>query len=97
MKLYAQVQQGLLTQEQAILKAQYPNEAVQWIKREQEFVKHNHPEVRICEYDRVIIDPTCEGDMNKAQFVIVPTETSLSELIKNGSYDLSGLYVDGVR
>ena len=96
MKLYAQVQQGLLTQEQAILKAQDPNEAVQWIKREQEFVKHNHPEVRICEYDRVIIDPTCEGDMNKAQFVIVPTETSLSELIKNGSYDLSGLYVDGI-
>ena len=96
MKLYTQVQQGIITQEEAITKAQDPNEAIQWIKREQEFVKHNHPEVRICEYDRAIIDPTCEGDMNKAQFVIVPTETSLSELIKNGSYDLSGLYVDGI-
>ena len=96
MKLYTQVSQGLITQEQAIVKAQDPNELVQWIKREQEFVKCNHPEVRICEYDRVIIDPTCEGDMDKAQFVIIPTETSLSELIKNGSYDLSGLYVDGI-
>lgn len=96
MKLYTMVQKGQITQEEAILKAQDPNEAVQWIKREEWYVKHNHPDIRICEYDRVIIDPTCEGDINKAQFVIVPTETSLSELLKNESYDLSGLYTDGI-
>ena len=94
-KMYAMVSQGQLTQEEAIAKMQDPNEYVQWIKREEEYVKHNHPVVRICEYDRVIIDPTCEGDIDKAQFVIIPTETSLSELLKDGTYDLSGLYTDG--
>lgn len=94
MKLYAMVSQGQLTQEEAIAKMQDPNEYIQWVKREQEYVKHNHPVVRICEYDRVIVDPTCEGDMEKAQFVIVPTETSISELLKDGTYDLSELFTD---
>ena len=94
MKLYAMVSQGQLTQEEAIAKMQDPNEYVQWVKREQEYVKHNHPVVRICEYDRVIVDPTCEGDIEKAQFVIVPTETSFSELLKDGTYDLSELFTD---
>ena len=94
MKLYAMVSQGQLTQEEAIAKMQDPNEYVQWVKREQEYVKHNHPVVRICEYDRVIVDPTCEGDIEKAQFVIVPTETSISELLKDGTYDLSELFTD---
>lgn len=94
MKLYTMVSQGQLTQEEAIAKMQDPNEYVQWVKREQEYVKHNHPVVRVCEYDRVIVDPTCEGDMEKAQFVIVPTETSISELLKDGTYDLSELFTD---
>ena len=94
MKLYAMVSKGQLTQEEAIAKMQDPNEYVQWVKREQEYVKHNHPVVRVCEYDRVIVDPTCEGDMEKAQFVIVPTETSISELLKDGTYDLSELFTD---
>lgn len=94
MKLYTMVSQGQLTQEEAIAKIQDPNEYVQWVKREQEYVKHNHPVVRVCEYDRVIVDPTCEGDMEKAQFVIVPTETSISELLKDGTYDLSELFTD---
>ena len=94
MKLYSMVSQGQLTQEEAIAKMQDPNEYVQWVKREQEYVKHNHPVVRVCEYDRVIVDPTCEGDMEKAQFVIVPTETSISELLKDGTYDLSELFTD---
>ena len=94
MKLFAMVAQGQLTQEEAIAKMQDPNEYVQWVKREQEYVKHNHPVVRICEYDRVIVDPTCEGDIEKAQFVIVPTETSISELLKDGTYDLSELFTD---
>lgn len=91
-KLYKDVASGLITQEQAMAKAQDPNELVQWVKREQEFVKHNHPVVRVCEYDRVIIDPTCEGDLRNAQFIIVPTETSMAELLKDGSYDLSELF-----
>ena len=30
----------------------------------------NQPTVEVCNYNNVIIDPTCEGDIDKAQFVI---------------------------
>jgi len=46
----------------------------------------NHPTLEVCPYDRVILDPTCEGDLNKAQFVIYEFETTLSELKKDGRY-----------
>ena len=49
-------------------------------------VVKNQPTVDICDYHNVIIDPTCEGDLDKAQFVIYSFETSLSELKKDGKY-----------
>ncbi len=36
--------------------------------------------------ENVIIDPTCEGDIDKANFVIFSFETSLSQLKKDGRY-----------
>lgn len=47
-------------------------------------VVRNHPEIEICDYRNVIIDPLCKGDLNKAQFIIMSFETSLSELKKDG-------------
>jgi hypothetical protein len=46
----------------------------------------NQPTVYVCDYHNVIIDPTCEGDLKKASFVIYSFETSLSELRKDGKY-----------
>lgn len=46
----------------------------------------NQPTVDICDYNNVIIDPTCEGDTDKANFIIYSFETSLSELKKDGKY-----------
>lgn len=46
----------------------------------------NHPTLEVCPYNKVILDPTCEGDMNKAQFVIYEFDTTLSELRKDGRY-----------
>lgn len=46
----------------------------------------NHPTIEVCEYDKVIIDPTCKGDLSKASFVIYQFETNLSELRKDGRY-----------
>lgn len=49
-------------------------------------VLKNIPTVEVCNYNNVIIDPTCEGDMTKAKFVIFSFETSLAELEADGKY-----------
>ena len=46
----------------------------------------NQPTVEVCDYNNIIIDPTCKGDLDKAGFVIYSFETSLSELKKDGKY-----------
>ena len=46
----------------------------------------NQPSVEVCHYKDVVIDPTCFGDMSKAQFVIYKFESSLSELKRDGKY-----------
>ncbi|RLA03119.1 MAG: chromosome partitioning protein ParB, partial [Gammaproteobacteria bacterium] len=46
----------------------------------------NQPTIEICNYNNVIIDPTCMGDMDKAEFVIYSFETNLSELRKDKRY-----------
>lgn len=46
----------------------------------------NKPTVEVCNIRNVYIDPTCLGDMNKAQFVIYSYESSLSDLKKDGNY-----------
>ena len=42
----------------------------------------NHPTLEVCNYKNIIIDPSCEGDIDKAGFVIFNFETSKSELKK---------------
>jgi hypothetical protein len=45
----------------------------------------NQPTVEICDYRNVMIDPTCRGNLDKAEFVIYSFETSLSQLRKEGA------------
>jgi hypothetical protein len=49
-------------------------------------VVKNQPTVEVCNIRNVIVDPTCEGDIDKASFVIFSFETSLSQLKKDGRY-----------
>lgn len=84
--LYQQVASGKMTQEDAILQMQSGEPITKTVKRTKEIVTANHPTLRVCEFDRLIIDPTCEGDLDKAQFIITPFETSYSELVRDGSY-----------
>ena len=44
----------------------------------------NQPDIEVCNYKNIIIDPTCKGDLNKANFIIYSFETSLSALKKEG-------------
>jgi len=56
------------------------------IQEEYEFVVRDAPSLEVCDYRSVIIDPTCKGDMEKANFVIYKFETSKSELQSTGLY-----------
>lgn len=56
------------------------------IKQEATRVLKNHPTLEVCDFRNVIIDPTCEGDMDKAGFVIHRYESSLSQLQADGRY-----------
>lgn len=46
----------------------------------------NHPTAEIVNSQNVIVDPTCNGDLSAAQFVIYSFETSKSDLEKDGRY-----------
>lgn len=46
----------------------------------------NQPVLTVCDYNNIVLDPTCEGDIDKANFAIYSFETSLSELKKDGRY-----------
>ena len=46
----------------------------------------NQPVLTVCDYSNLILDPTCDGDLDKANFAIYSFETSLSELKKDGRY-----------
>lgn len=49
-------------------------------------VLQNRPDLRIFDPRNAIIDPSCEGDLDRANFVIFTFETSKAELKKDGRY-----------
>lgn len=46
----------------------------------------NHPTAKILNPNNVVVDPSCEGDIDKAKFVIVSFETCKADLVKEGKY-----------
>ena len=46
----------------------------------------NHPTVEVCHYRNLVLDPTSNGDIEKANFVIYSFESSIAELKKDGRY-----------
>lgn len=75
--------------QQMIAAGQPPVEQVQTgVEIERQMVTVvNRPTVEICDYNDIIVDPTCNGDLNKANFVIYRFETSMTELEKAGKYE----------
>jgi hypothetical protein len=49
-------------------------------------VKRNQPTAKVCRNEDIYIDPTCQDNLDKAQFVIYRYETDLSTLRKDGRY-----------
>lgn len=63
---------------------------------EEEQILENKPTLDILDPENVFIDPSCNGDLDKAGFVIVSYETSKAELIKDGRYkNLEAVNWDG--
>lgn len=46
----------------------------------------NQPTVEVCKYSDVMIDPTCDSDISKAEFIIFKFETCLADLKKDPRY-----------
>jgi len=46
----------------------------------------NQPTLDICDYKSLMIDPSCKGNLHKANFAIYAFETSLSDLKKENKY-----------
>lgn len=49
-------------------------------------VVRNHPTVEVCDYRNVIVDPSCQGDIDKAKFVIFSFESCMADLEKDKKY-----------
>jgi hypothetical protein len=53
---------------------------------EEETVNVNKPTLSIVDYENIYIDPSCEGEIEKAKFVILSYETTKADLKKDGRY-----------
>lgn len=73
---------------QMSMQAGMPVEQIQVGEHEEMQMKTvvNKPTIEVCKYTDVIIDPTCQGDLSKAGFVIYRFETSKAELERAGIY-----------
>lgn len=53
---------------------------------EEEVILKNTPTLEIINFENVYIDPSCGGNLDKANFAIISFETSKAQLIKDGRY-----------
>lgn len=49
-------------------------------------VLENRPTLQICDYRNISVDPTCEGDISKANFITYSYEMNKAEMIKDGRF-----------
>lgn len=52
----------------------------------EERIVENKPTVTILDWNNLFIDPSCGGDVDKANFGVISFETSKAELLKDGRY-----------
>lgn len=57
-----------------------------YVEEDDEIILENRPTVEVINPENFFIDPSCGGDIDKANFVIISFETSKAELLKDGRY-----------
>ena len=85
MLMQQQVQSGQMTEAQmiAMIETAEPMQiGTKIVQVEKEKLIENHPTIEARNIANIIIDPTCEGDIKKAAFLIEEYPTSLSDLKK---------------
>ena len=56
----------------------------------------NQPSLDVCDYRNAHVDPTCRGDFDRANFIILSFDTSKSALTKDGKYhNLDKINIEG--
>jgi hypothetical protein len=55
------------------------------MKMEEQQTK-NQPTIEVCDYDNLVIDPSCRGNLEEAGFIAFEFETSRAKLEKDGRY-----------
>jgi hypothetical protein len=86
MIMMQQVQNGEITQEEADAKmanGELISKGMEKVYKEEETLIKNQPSYEVCNSANVIIDPTCDGDIRKATFLIHEYNTSMAELKKD--------------
>jgi hypothetical protein len=62
----------------------------------QTVITKNQPTLDVCAYQNIVLDPTCNGDVDKATFAIYSFDTSMAELKKDGRYkNLDNINLEG--
>ena len=57
---------------------------------------YNRPTVEVCDYDKVLLDPTCGGDLEKAGMIAYQFQTSKAELNEDSKYsNVDAIVYDG--
>ncbi len=85
MLMKQQVQSGQMTEAQmiAMIETAEPMQiGTKIVQVEKEKLIENHPTIEVRNIANIIIDPTCEGDITKAAFLIEEYPVSLSDLKK---------------
>jgi hypothetical protein len=74
------------TQAEVVVVDEYGQEFIEVQEIKETIVKKNQPTAKVCRNEDVYIDPTCQDNLDNAQFVIYRYETDLSSLKKDGRY-----------
>lgn len=71
-----------------LTETQVPTSAIQVGEQEveEEEIVTNQPVLSLIDPSNFYVDPSCEGDLSKAKFVIISFETSKADLLKDGRY-----------
>lgn len=86
MKIQELIKSGEMTEEDGIAFLQsgkLMSNGMKKVYEEEETLIANHPTYEVCNPANVIIDPTCDGDISKATFLVHEYSTSMAELKKN--------------
>ena len=86
MKIQELIKSGEMTEEDGtafLQSGQLMSNGMKKVYEEEETLIANHPTYEVCNPANVIIDPTCDGDISKATFLVHEYSTSMAELKKN--------------